>query len=185
MGGAGLAAFSVVKDLERFAFLPAVALAQVVTFLVSNDYSKQNWQGIKNNIKKIIFLASIMVFSLLIFMVLKPYYFISFFDKNGDFIDIAARALPLLSVLVFFDLLQLLLSGAMRGASNVKVVMYTRLAICFGYFIPVSYQLSRMDFGSDVVKFVLLYGAFYIGNGLMSIVYIYRFRGQKWKIAAK
>jgi len=32
-----------------------------------------------------------------------------------------------------------------------------------------------------VLKFILLYGSFYIGNGLMSIVYIQRFRGHDWK----
>src|SRR5205814_376061 len=37
MGTGGIAAFCVVKDMERFSFLPAIAFVQVITFLVSND----------------------------------------------------------------------------------------------------------------------------------------------------
>lgn len=181
MGKYALASFTAVKDLERFAFLPAVAFAQVVTFLVSNDYGKANWQGIKSNIKKIIFLSSIFVFSILIIISIWPRFFVQFFDRNGDFTDLAASALPILSVLVFFDLVQLILSGAMRGASNVKTVMMTRLLVCGLYFFPVSYMLSKMNFESLALKFILIYGSFYIGNALMSIVYINRFRGEDWK----
>ena len=50
--------FCVVKDMERLAFLPAIACAQVITFLVSNDYGQGNWKGIKSNLKKVAFLAS-------------------------------------------------------------------------------------------------------------------------------
>jgi len=185
MGKIGLATFSVVKDLERLALLPAVAFAQVVTFLVSNDYGRANWEGIKSNVKKIIFLSSLLVFSILIIISIWPSFFVQFFDKNGDFTDIAAGVIPILSVLVFFDLLQLILSGAMRGASNVKTVMMTRILVCSLYFVPCSYIISKIDFGSMVLKFALIYGSFYIGNALMSIVYICRFRGQDWKIIDK
>lgn len=181
MGKVGLAAFSVVKDLERLALLPAVAFAQVITFLVSNDYGGQNWAGIKSNIKKIVFLGSMMVFAILIVLSLWPRFFVQFFDRNGDFTDLAAGVIPILSVLVFFDLLQLILSGSMRGASNVKTVMITRILVCGLYFVPCSYLLSKISFESLVLKFALLYGSFYVGNGLMSIVYIKRFRGQGWK----
>jgi len=182
MGKFALATFAVVKDLERVALLPAVAFAQVVTFLVSNDYGKHNWAGIKSNVKKIIFMGSSMVFAILIILSLWPHFFVQFFDKQGDFTVMAARIIPILSVLVFFDLLQLILSGAMRGASNVKTVMATRLLVCCLYFVPCSYLLSRITLESAVLKFVLIYGSFYIGNGLMSIVYVHRFRGDSWKI---
>jgi len=181
MGKIGLATFSVVKDLERFALLPAVAFAQVVTFLVSNDYGRQNWVGIKSNIKKILFMGSMMVFVILIVLTLWPRFFVQFFDKNGDFTDLAAGAIPILSVLVFFDVLQLILSGAMRGASNVKTVMITRILVCALYFVPCSYMISMMNFENMVLKFALLYGSFYVGNGLMSLVYIARFRSEAWK----
>lgn len=181
MGKYVIASYTVIKDLERFAILPAAACAQVITFLVSNDYSIKNWVGIKSNIKKTILLASICVIAILSVLSFWPDYFIKIFDQKGKFTTFAASIFPILSVLVFFDLLQLILSGALRGAANVRIVMGIRLCTFFGYFIPVSWMLSKLPITNDATRFILIYGAFYIGNGLMSIVYIYRFRGQRWK----
>jgi putative MATE family efflux protein len=181
MGTCSTATFCVVKDLERFAFLPAIALAQVITFLVSNDLGIHNWAGIKSNIKKVLFLGSIMVFSILALFSIFSGSLLKIFDKNGDFTELTVRIFPILSVLVFFDLLQLILSGALRGSGDVKIVMWTRLAICIGYFFPVSYFLAGLPIADPAIKFLLVYGSFYVGNGLMSIVYINRFRGPKWK----
>lgn len=181
MGTCGVAAFCAVKDMERFAFLPAIAFAQVITFLVSNDVGNQNWDAIKSNIKKVIFLASIMVLSILFILSLNPAYIIHIFDKKGEFTVMAARAFPVLSLLVFFDLLQLILSGALRGTGNMRIVMVVRFVICLGYFVPFSYLLSHWHIQNQLLKFVLIYGAFYFGNALMSIVYINRFRGEGWK----
>jgi len=181
MGKYVLATFTVVKDLERFAFLPAVAFAQIITFLVSNDYGNSNWDGITSNIKKVVFLSSIAVFLILIVISVWPRFFIQFFDKKGDFTDLAATVIPFLAVLVFLDVLQLILSGAMRGASNVKTVMITRLVVCGLFFIPLAEIISRIKFESESLKFILIYGVFYIGSGIMSLVYICRFRSNKWK----
>lgn len=181
MGKYAIASFSVIKDLERLAIMPAAAFAQVITFLVSNSYGVGDWQGIKSNLKKTIFLASIFVFSILLVFSLWPSFFISFFDHKAKFTDFAAKILPIMSVLVFFDLLQLILAGAMRGAANVRLVLYTRLGVMFLFFIPATLCISRFEFENSMLSFLLMYGAFYVGNGLMSIVYMWRFRGQRWK----
>ena len=181
IGTEGLAAFCVVKDMERFAFLPAIAFAQIITFLVSNDVGIQNWQGVKTNIKKTMILATVMVSIILCFFIYQRAYIISIFDKNGDFSEIAMQAFPVLSIFIIFDLVQLILSGALRGAGNVRIVMMVRLITCFAYFVPVSYMLSKWQTPNDALKLILLYGSFYLGNALMSIWYIRRFRSEHWK----
>ena len=177
-----IASYSVIKDLERFAIMPAAALAQVITFLVSNSYDVKDWKGIKANIKKIIFLASFFVFFILLVFSIWPEFFISIFDKRGDFTAFSAKVFPLLSILVFFDLLQLILAGALRGAADVKTVMFTRLVVVLFFFVPISSLFAYMTIENIVLKFFLIYGSFYIGSALMSIVYIYRFRGERWKV---
>jgi len=184
MGTCGIAAFCVVKDMERFAIIPATAFAHVITILVSNDFGVKNWEGIKSNIKKIIFMCSIIVGVILILFSCWPERIIHLFDKKGEFTDLAARAFPILSILAFFDLLQLILSGAMRGTGNMRVVMTVRLVVVLCYFIPLSYFLSHLDMQDQTLKFILVYGSFYLGNALMSIVYINRFRGEDWKISS-
>ena len=181
LGTSAIAAFAVMKDMERFALVPAIACAQVITFLVSNDYGLQDWSAIKSNIKKVIFMASGMVFTILLIFCTYPTYIISLFDRSGDFTQLAAQAFPILSILVFFDLLQLVLSGALRGAANVKIVMFARMSIVFGYFVPMSYAISLLPIETVLMRMVLIYGSFYIGNALMGIIYISRFRGEMWK----
>lgn len=181
MGTAILATFSVVKDMERFALAPAVAFAQVITLLVSNDYGQKNWDGIKSNIKKTVFIASFFVLSILVLFSIRPEFIIGLFDKKGEFVHLATRAFPILSILAFCDLLQVVLSGALRGAANVKTVMATRLMVVFGIFVPVSYMLTYLPIDDLVLKFIIVYGSFYVSNGVMSIIYINRFRSDDWK----
>ena len=135
MGIIAIASLTAIKDLERFAILPAAAFANVITFLVSNAYGRHDWEGIKCNIKKTVFLSALFVFSILLIFSLWPSYFIGIFDSKNKFTAFSARIFPMLSVLVFFDLLQLILSGALRGAANVNAVMWVRLAVCVFYFV--------------------------------------------------
>ncbi|HSW73743.1 MAG TPA: MATE family efflux transporter, partial [Candidatus Limnocylindria bacterium] len=181
LGVAAVATFSVLKDMERFALVPAIAFAQIVTLLVSNDYGIQNWPGIKSNIKKIVFMASSMVMFILVVLSFYARTIVQWFDRTGDFTDLAARVFPIISVLVFFDVLQLILSGALRGSANVRLVMMVRLIICVGYFVPVSYMISCLPIADPALKLVLIYSSFYIGNALMSVIYINRFRSEGWK----
>jgi putative MATE family efflux protein len=181
MGKNVTAAFCVIKDMERGAIFPAIALAQVITFLVSNDYGLRNWDGIKINIKKIMFIALIMVASILLIFSLFPTNIIQLFDQKGKFTQLAAQAFPLMSFLVLFDVMQLILAGALRGSGNVRTVMFVRLFVCLAYFIPVSYVVSQLPFENQVWQFVATYSVFYIGDLIMILAYIYRFRGNQWK----
>lgn len=172
VGSHSLANFSVIKLMERMAFVPAVALAQVITFLVSNDIGKHKWHDIRANIVKVVMLAAIMVSVLLIIGSWYPSEIIALVDQKKEFGHLAAKVFPALSVLVLFDLLQLILSGALRGAAEVKTVMTTRLLVIILYFMPVSYGLSCISIANDAIKFFIIYGSFFIGNALMSLVYV-------------
>ncbi len=175
IGQHALPNFGVIKLMERMAFVPAVAFSQVITFLVSNDIGLQRWDAIRANIYKTLLLASIMVAILLGIGSLYPAQIISMIDSEKEFGQLAQAVFPALSVLVFFDLLQLILSGALRGACDVQTVMLTRLCVIFFYFVPVSYMVSRLSISSDALKFFLIYGSFFIGNALMSLVYMKKF----------
>lgn len=175
------AAFSCIKMMERFAFLPAIACAQIITFLVSNDLGRGDWKSIYANIKKIIVISSCLVGAILIIGSLWPMWFVSFFDKRGDFGSMVAVIFPALSVLILIDLLQLVLSAALRGAGDVKTVMWTRVGVIAGFFIPSTYIISMFSFSHIMYKMLATYAAFLIGNGLMSLVYMYRLSQNNWK----
>jgi MATE family multidrug resistance protein len=174
-----MASFSLIKLMERFAFIPAIGFAQVITFLVSNDVGRGAWKDVHVNIKRVIHISTIMVGITLLAGSLYPGWFISFVDQKDEFGYLVAQIFPSLSVLVFLDLLQLILSGALRGAGAVQVVMWNRIWVIGGFFMPVSYAISLIPMTSVALKFFLIYGSFFLGNGLMSIFYI------KWLMQGK
>lgn len=184
MGKVALASFAVIRDMEQFAFVPAVAFASVITLLVSNDYGAGNWLGIKSNVKKVLFMASGLVFTILLCFAICPEVVIGFFDAKGAFVLFAATVFPAISVMVLFDLLQVILAGALRGAANVRVVLLTRLLVCLGVFVPLSYWFSVLPISNILVKFTLIYGSFYLSDGVMSVVYIWWFRRDSWRSSA-
>ncbi|OGB84322.1 hypothetical protein A3F66_00870 [candidate division TM6 bacterium RIFCSPHIGHO2_12_FULL_32_22] len=182
MGKYVLASYSVVSDLQRFAFLPALAFAQIITFLSSNDFGAKKYEDIKVNIKKSLFLSVIFVFILLLILAIFPGFFISLFDRKGAFTDFTVYVFPFVSILMLLDIIQVVLSGALRGIGQVRLVMWTRLWVCFGVFFPVTYFLSHLQMESGALKFIFIYGMFYVCNGIMCVVYLKKFKSEQWKI---
>lgn len=186
VGGAGLsacgvAAFCTIHNMQRFAFLPALASAQVITFLVSNDYINGNWLAIKENIKKLLFIPAVGMLITVIAYLLWPRFFISLFDKKGDFTNFAVAVFPYITLLSFLDLPQLILSAALRGSGNVLLVMMVRLGVVFCFFVPVTYGITLLPLTDYKMQFLLVYSMYYVGNILMGVIYIRAFRNDSWK----
>ncbi len=174
LGTVPLASFGVIKDIEQLAFVPAIAFAQVITFLSSNAYGRGDWNAIMANIKKVVMLASLFVFGALVLLSYNPHAVMAWFDSTKTFGTFAASAFPYISALVFFDIVQLILAGAMRGASQVQLVMKTRAVVGACVFVPLSVVFAWAPIANTLTKFILVYGSFYLSNGVMSLVYIWR-----------
>jgi len=181
MGSYALGAMGVIKDIEMLAFVPAVAFGQVVTLLVSNEYGANNIPAIGKTTKIILYLAAAMVLGILVIFSMESEAIITIFDRQRAFTDFAAQVFPVLGVLVFFDLLQLILAGALRGTTNVRIVMITRVVSAVCIFMPLSYLVSLLPFESLLLRFIVIYGSFNIVNGLTSLVYVYWFCSGRWQ----
>jgi Na+-driven multidrug efflux pump len=181
MGTAVIATYDVVKNLERFAFLPAIAFAQIIVFLVSNRLGTKDYDGAISNVKKVLILTSIITSIALLFLCMNASFFISCFDPKNKFTDFASFVLQIISVLVVFDFIQLVLAGALRGAGDVRSVMWGRFFSCFFIFIPVSYAISKLPIQQQSVKFLLIYGTFYLTTAVMGIIFLMRIRSHKWE----
>lgn len=181
LGKYAIVSFDVIKNLERFAIIPAIAFAQIIVFLVSNRLGAEDPKGAKANIKKVLILASIMVATTVSIMCIKAHYFVSFFDPQQKFSHIAAPALVLISALVVFDFIQLILAGALRGAGDVKTVMWVRFFSCLLFCTPVAYLFSKVPLENVSVKFALIYSVFYLNTGIMGIIFMKRVIGAKWQ----
>lgn len=176
MGKYAITTFDVVKNLERFAFLPVMASAGIITFLVSNSLGAKDADGTIANIKKVYLLTFLTVAPLLVLLFFNAPYFISFFDPKNQFTDFASNILPAISFLVIFDFTQVVLAGALRGAGEVKMVMWSRLLACICFFFPVAYFLTNIPNLSDTTRFILVYGSFYVTTGIMGLTYMWRIK---------
>jgi putative MATE family efflux protein len=180
LGTQSIASFDVIKNLERMAFVPVMASATIITFLVSNHLGSRDYDGATATIKKLYLFSCITVLVTLLFLCFNTTYCVSFFDPAHKLTEFAAAALIPISLLVFFDFTQVFLAGALRGAGDVKTVMWTRVIVCSCFFVPVSYGLSNLPDISNLTKFVLIYGSFYITTGIIGMIYLLRIKSHKW-----
>ncbi|MFH0897992.1 MAG: MATE family efflux transporter [bacterium] len=181
MGTSAITTFDVVKNLERFAFLPAIAFATVITFLVSNRLGAHDYEGAKNNIKKVLLLTGITVGFTLAVLCFKAHYFVSMFDPKNQFTDFGVAVLPMISLLVTFDFVQVIFSGALRGAGDVRSVMLIRFFSCIFFLFPASYVAAQIPTSNHNLKFVMVYGCYYLTTGIMSIFCLKRIMSNKWQ----
>ncbi len=181
MGKVAIASMEIIKNLERMAFLPALAFARIILFLVSNRLGAKDFEGARSNIKKVMLLSVGMVGVALFVLCTNSYYFVSLFDVKNKMTSFAGPLLPLISTLVIFDLVQVVLAGALRGAGDVRTVMLGRFFVCLGFFVPLSYYISSLGIENISMRFVLIYSCFYFSNAFMGFVFLARIRGNKWQ----
>lgn len=181
LGKYAIVTYDVVKNLERFAFLPAIASAQIITFLVSNRLGAKDARGATANMKKILILTGIIELVTLIIFSINSGFFASFFDPKHKFSAMVATTFPLISTLVVFDFIQLILAGALRGSGDVKYVMWGRFLSCVMFFVPFSYILSILPIESTTIRFTLIYGSFYANTAMMGLIFMYRIKSHKWE----
>lgn len=180
LGTQSIAAFDMIKNLERSAIMPAAAFAQVITFLVSNRLGSGEEKIAKKNIKRVLFLTLGMVSCALSILWIYAPFFIARISPSPEITQFAIPLLRTLSLFVVFDFLQLILAGALRGAGQVHIVMWGRFITCFFFFIPLSKYISGLTFSNISVKFGLLYGAFYINTALMGLVFFAYIIRKNW-----
>ena len=86
-----------------------------------------------------------------------------------------------ISPLVIFDLIQVILAGALRGAGDVRAVMWGRFIICFFVFMPLSYFIASLPIENQSIRFALIYASFYLCTGLMGFIFLRRAMGSAWQ----
>lgn len=180
LGVCAIACMDSVKNVERFAFIPAMAFAQIITFVVSNNIGEGNTAKAKANIHKILMLALGLAGSCLLFVSYQGAWLLSFLDSSNNFSASACRILKIIAPLVFFDLIQLILSAALRGAGDVKAVMLTRLSVCTLVFFPLSFLIKKYVHIAFENKIILIYSSFYFSTAIMALILWQRIQGNTW-----
>ncbi len=173
--------YAVLRIMERVGILPAVAFAQVITFLVSNDYKIHHFKAIRSNIRRVLLISAALVGFFTFIFCLAPCFFLEILGKGKAYNDFISYSLPYIAILVFFDVLQLILSASLRGAADVRTVMWTRIAVTSLFFVPLAFIITILPVNNLLVKFILLYASVHLSYALMGLVYLFRFKSGAWK----
>ncbi len=182
MGKYAIVSYNVIRSLSMFSFLPVMASAQIITFLVSNRLGAKDTNGAIANIKKLLIVTALTFIPVLIILTIGSHYFINLFDPKNKFTNFAVIAFPFINFMAIFDGLQVVLAGALRGAGNVKTVMWGRFLICLLFFVPVSWLISHSQIQSIIIKFTLVYSSFFVATAIIALIYIRKLRGNFGKI---
>ncbi len=173
--------YAVLRTMERVGILPALAFAQVITFLVSNDYKIHNFGAIRKNIRKVLIISAVLVGFFTFMFCMTPKFFLSILGKAKAFNDFIAYSLPYIAILMFFDVLQLILSASLRGAADVRTVMWARMAVTGLFFVPLAYFIAQLQTDNLLLKFILLYSSVHFSYALMGFIYLIRLKSGAWK----
>lgn len=173
--------YAVLRTMERVGILPALAFAQVITFLVSNDYKIHNFKAIRTNIRTVLVISALLVGFFTFMFCLTPTFFLTILGKGKAFNDFIAYTLPYIAILMFFDVLQLILSASLRGAGDVQAVMWARMVVTALFFVPLAYLTSLLPVDNLLLKFILLYGSVHLSYAMMALIYIIRLKSGAWK----
>ncbi len=185
MGKYAIVSYNVIRNLDMFAFIPVMASAQIITFLVSNKLGAKDIDGAIANIKKLLIITALTFIPVLIILSIGSHFFINLFDPKNKFTDFAFIAFPFINFMAIFDGLQVVLAGALRGAGDVKAVMWGRFCVCAFFFGPVSWAISHLQIQNIIIKFTLVYSSFFVATAVIAFIYIRRLKGNFWRILDK
>ena len=185
MGIIAISSFETIKNLERLMLMPAVAFSQVVGFLVSNRLGAKDVLGAKINIKKNYILATFFAVIMLSIWAFNAKYFVSFFDTNNLFSNLACQLIVFVAIMDLFDYTQVVFANSLRGAGDVRKVMMYRVLCCLGYFAPTVYIVSKLPIADMFTKFLMMYFVFYSNCALLGFSFFRRIISGKWQSAVK
>ena len=184
LGVEELACYTVLRDLLALGLIPAQAAAHVTSFIASNNLGSGRFEDVTTNCRKILFITLLLVFLSFTLICSFSRSIVPLFDKQQAFTTLAVSILLPVSLLTLGDVLQLLLSGTLRGLSQVRSVMWVRILCCVFIFPVVSYCTLFIPIQLDSTRFLLLFSLFYLNFLTMSFLYIKKLKEEAWKMVS-
>jgi MATE family multidrug resistance protein len=169
LGAAALAANQIVLSLSGFTYMVASGFAAAATIKVSHFRGR----GKINQARATAFAS---LHQVLIFMGISVSFFIFFrfkipalFVPDEEVIRIAAMLMLIAGLYQFFDGMQVVLLGALRGFEDVKIPMIILTVSYFLVAIPVCYMMAfTFSLGPSGVWIGYLTGLFVVSTLLLS-----------------
>ena len=164
-----VAAIEIVRNLERIAFIPATALAHVVSVVVSNNLGEKQEIKIRNNIIYALGMTILSMLFLITFIQIRSFDFMSFFSNNSNFLIYSAPVFKITGWLLFFDATQVIFAAALRALGCVFFLAWTRFFAFLLFYIPSSLLILNANL-TDQVKLIMLHSFFFVTFAIIGLI---------------
>jgi MATE family multidrug resistance protein len=172
LGAAALAANQIALSLSGFTYMVAAGFAAAVTIKVSHFRGQGKPRLARNaafaSLHQVFLFMGVSVSVFVLFRFKIP----ALFVPDEEVIKIAAMLMLIAGLYQFFDGMQVVLLGALRGFEDVKIPMFIQTGVYFFVVLPVCYVLAfTFRLGAAGIWTGYLAGLF-----LVSILLLLRFR---------
>jgi len=184
LGDMELAASNIVLSIEALVFMPMVGFHIGTATLVGQAIGRGVPEGGMEATKSALHITLAYMMPLGALFICMPEPFLSLFDAGRpqvdrfkEIMDLGVVLMRFVALFCFFDALNLVYSGAIKGAGDTRFIMWTIGAVCLGLMIiPVYVAVELVGAGLYTVwTFATVYAC------ALGIAFMLRYRQGAWK----
>lgn len=184
MGALALAVSNIALSINSLAFMPLIGISIAASTLVGQYQGRQDgetaakagWTSLKVGLIYMSFMAAT-------YLLFPHHYFVLFSERSGggfsqaELLSVGRFLLVMMATWGLLDTVNLVLSGALKGAGDTRFVMWYSTLVAWGALVPGQwYIIYRLEAGI-LASWAFL--AFIIM--IMSVGFVLRFRAGAWK----
>jgi MATE family multidrug resistance protein len=184
LGALSLAVSNIALSINTLAFMPLLGISIAASTLVGQYQGRREpdkaeragWTSLKVGLIYMGFMA-------VTYLAFPKWYFLLFSERGGggfsleELLSVGRWLLVLMAIWGLLDTINLVLSGALKGAGDTRFVMWYSIAMAWGFFVPGSWLVIEVWKGGIIEAWAFL--AFVIMA--LSIGFWLRFKRGRWK----
>lgn len=183
LGAIGFTANNLVLTVNNLVFNPLLGFGFATTVIVGRCIGMGNTAMAVRATRRTLLLSLLYFVPLAVTFVLFPHFYTRlFFSPDsactiGELYDVTSRLLLIVAAWGVFDAVNLVYSGALRGAGDTKFVVWVSALLGWLFWIPGTLYLYSVR-NAGIVD-IWLFTSFYVC--VFGLVFFIRFRTGKWK----
>jgi MATE family multidrug resistance protein len=184
IGEVELAVSNMALSINMLAFLPMIGISIATTTLVGQYMGKEDTSSAERSTYSSLKVAVFYMGGMALLFVLFPEQLLSIFKGSGERLEDFAviivygrRILILVALYSVFDAMNIIFSGALKGAGDTRFAMWAAIIVAWVFFVPPVYVIIEV-FQKGVL---MAWGWATLYIVLIGSVFCWRFRKGKWK----
>lgn len=165
-GAAALAAHQIALRMGSFAFMPALALGFAVSIRISQAAAAGDRAAVRRIGGSALLFSALLMLGACLFFILTRHqlgwlFFATVDADTRAVVELAASLILIMAYFQFFDALQFIANGALRGLADVRAPTIISLVLFWGLAMPLAYGLAfHTDWGPRGLWLGLFAGLF-------------------------